>query len=89
VYKSYNKAGSNAPFRPAQTTKYDHLKGYTIARKNNPNPEATQNFPRPHLNSLGAIRPPDGWNPVTQKVEKPLNTMKQLNDDREMVRQLP
>lgn len=57
-YKDYNVASSTKQFKSEQNTKYD-LMGYTVARKQNPNPNATQNFPRPQLSTLGAIRPPD------------------------------
>jgi len=73
-------AQSNFKFKPDQNTKYDNLKGHTAVRRQNPNPEAKQDYPRPQLGSLGAVRPPDGWNPVTQKIHRkePLNKMEQL-----------
>ena len=79
-YKAYNMAQSTFKFKPNQNTKYDNIKGHTVVRRTNPNPEAKQNYPRPHLGSLGAIRAPDGWNPVTQtmKAKEPVNTMQQL-----------
>jgi len=76
IYKHYNQSGSNFRIKDEQTTKYDHIKGYTIARRTNPNPEAVQNFPRPPLSSLGAVRPPVKTDRRTTPM---MNKMQQLH----------
>jgi len=69
VYKQeYNRQCTNHRFVPKQSTKYDNMMGYTVNRTVNPKNEI-KSYPRPQLNSLGAVRPPERWNPVTQRLD--------------------
>jgi len=71
IYRQvWNKSACYLPYKPDQDTKYDQLSGKVVQRKEAAGSAEVKKFPRPHLNSLGAVRPPEGWNPVTQKIEE-------------------
>lgn len=43
VYKKvYNQACTQRPFHRGDNTKYDNIMGYTVVRRQNPNPNAVQ-----------------------------------------------
>merc|ERR1712070_287363 len=73
VYKkSFNKMNTLKPYDTRQRTVYDLFNGTHVVRKSNPianDPKPQNEYPKPHLSTLGCIRPPNGWNPVTQKID--------------------